>query len=241
MNERYLSELEWLASEGHIEYEVALTFMTKRVEEIINGNASDMIWLLEHPSIYTAGISAKDQDMICNPDNIPIFNVNRGGKYTYHGPGVMIIYIMIDLKKFFYPKAPDIAKFVNIMENWVIEILSHYNIKGEIRNDRVGVWVNSNQLKTNSIIKEEKIAAMGIKVKKWVTYHGIAINLNPNLANFSNIIPCGIKEFGVTSIKELLGESYNSSHFQHQKMLNIAQISFEKIANNNISTPPPSS
>lgn len=171
--------------------------MQQRVEEIIVGKAPSMIWILEHHPVYTAGISAKDEDFLAKSD-VPVFKTNRGGKYTYHCPGMKIIYVMLDLKKFFAPEKPDVARFVEFLENWVIEILQEFGIKGEIKKGRVGIWVEQNG-------SEKKIAALGIKIKKWVSYHGIAINVNPDLSGFSNIIPCGIKEFGVTSIAEILG------------------------------------
>ncbi len=169
--------------------------MENRALKIIEGSAAPLIWLTEHNAVYTAGISAKDEDMLQKTD-IPIYKTNRGGKYTYHGHGMKIIYVMLDLKKFFAPRAPDIAQFVEFLENWVIDFLQEFGIKGEIKKGRVGIWVTHEG-------KEKKIAAIGIKVKKWVSYHGIAININPDLTAFDNIVPCGIKEFGVTSLKEM--------------------------------------
>ncbi len=191
-------KIEWLASKELVHFEEAFKFMQERVDKIILENADDLIWVLEHHPVYTAGISAKESDMLVK-NEVPIFQTNRGGKYTYHGPKMKIIYVMLDLKKLFAPNAPDIAKFVEFLENWVIEILAEFGIKGEIKKGRVGIWVET---KTG----EKKIAALGIKVKKWVSYHGIAINLSPDLAAFKNIVPCGISEFGVTSMKEILGE-----------------------------------
>lgn len=187
-------DIEWKIDKKAISFEDALSFMEKRNREIIEKKSPSLIWLTSHPSLYTAGISAKDSDLL-NP-KIPVFKTNRGGKYTYHGPGIRIIYLMLDLKEFFAPKRPDIAQFVNILENWIINSLAKIAIKGEIRKDRVGIWVKTEN-------SEEKIAAIGIKVKKWVTYHGIAININPDLKYFNDIIPCGIKEFGITSIEKI--------------------------------------
>jgi lipoyl(octanoyl) transferase len=186
--------IEWKISDKEVSFEEAVKFMEQRNRDIIDDKASNLIWLTSHPALYTAGISAKDSDLL-NP-KIPVFKTNRGGKYTYHGPGIRIIYLMLDLKKLFAPERPDISKFVNLLENWVINSLNRIGIKGEIRKDRVGIWVKT----ANS---EEKIAAIGIKLKKWVTYHGIAININPDLKYFNDIVPCGIKEFGVTSIEKL--------------------------------------
>ncbi len=190
--------IEWRISKEPVHFEEALEFMQQRVEKIIAGTAPEMIWILEHHPVYTAGISAKDEDFIGKTD-IPIFKTNRGGKYTFHAPGMKIIYVMLDLKKFFAPEKPDVARFVEFLESWVIAILADLGIKGEIKKGRVGIWVETKN-------GEKKIAALGIKIKKWASYHGIAININPDLAGFANIIPCGIKEFGVTSVEEILGK-----------------------------------
>jgi lipoyl(octanoyl) transferase len=195
MTQKKLSDIEWLSSKELVHFEDALEFMQKRVDEIIAGKAPQLIWLLEHHPVYTAGISAKDEDLL-NKTHIPVFKTNRGGKYTYHAPGMKIIYLMLDLKKFFAPQAPDIAQFVEFLENWVISYLAEFGLKGEIRKGRVGIWVETKD-------GEKKIAAIGIKVKKWVTYHGIAININCDLSGFKNIVPCGIAEFGVTSLADL--------------------------------------
>lgn len=189
------NDIKWLETNDLVNFEDALSFMEKRVEKIIGGEENQLIWLMEHSAVYTAGVSAKDEDMLEKTD-IPIFKTNRGGKYTYHGPKMKIAYIMINLKKFFAPKDPDIAEFVVFLENWIINFLAKFNIKGEIKKGRVGIWVMHNG-------QEKKIAAIGIKIKKWVSYHGLAINIDPDLAAFNNIVPCGIKEFGVTSLKEM--------------------------------------
>lgn len=198
MSKKSNHNIEWRVSKKPVHFEEALEFMQQRVEKIIAGTAPEMIWILEHHPVYTAGISAKDEDFIGQTD-IPIFKTNRGGKYTFHAPGMKIIYVMLDLKKFFAPEKPDVARFVEFLENWVIAILAEFGIKGEIKKSRVGIWVETKN-------GEKKIAALGIKIKKWVSYHGIAININPDLAGFANIIPCGIKEFGVTSVEEILGK-----------------------------------
>ncbi len=187
-------EIEWKTDDKEVSFEESIKFMEKRNREVINKNSPNLVWLTSHPSLYSAGISAKDSDLL--EPKIPVFKTNRGGKYTYHGPGIRIIYVMFDLKELFMPNRPDISKFINLLENWIINSLSKVGIKGEIRKDRVGIWVKTNN-------SEEKIAAIGIKLKKWVTYHGIAVNINPNLQYFNDIIPCGIKEFGVTSLEKL--------------------------------------
>ena len=199
-----MDDIEWKISKDLVDYKYCAKFMEERALKIINNQAKQLIWLLEHDHVITAGISAKDSDLKLTNSNINIIQTNRGGKYTYHGPGMQIIYIMIDIKKLFYPNKPDIAKFVEFLEQWIIEFLLNFKIKGEIRKDRVGIWVKSNE-------KEEKIAAIGIKVKKWVSYHGVAININPDLTKFNNIVPCGISEYGITSL-EKLNIKYDNIH-----------------------------
>lgn len=219
MSQKSNYNLEWRASKELVRFEDALEFMQKRVEKIIDGTAPELIWTLEHHPVYTAGVSAKDEDLLVKTD-IPIFRTNRGGKFTYHAPGMKIIYVMLDLKKFFAPEKPDVARFVEFLENWVIAILAHYGIKAEIRKGRVGLWVSTPE-------GEKKIAALGIKIKKWVSYHGIAINIDPDLAGFANIVPCGIKEFGVTSMKELgvaVGDDFDE--VIQQKYLDCAPSGF---------------
>ena len=190
-----LDNIEWLEESNPVNFNDAVSFMEKRVVQIIAGEANQLIWIVEHPPLYTAGVSARDEDLL-QKTNIPIYKTNRGGKHTYHGPGMKIIYVMLDLKKIFAPEAPDIARFVEFLENWVIRFLAEFGVKGEIKKGRVGIWVENDG-------KEEKIAAIGIKIKQWVSYHGIAININPDLAAFDIIVPCGIKEFGVTSLEKL--------------------------------------
>ena len=199
MSQKSNHNIEWRISKELVHFEEALSFMQNRVEEIIAGKALPMIWMLEHHPVYTAGVSAKEEDMLVKTE-VPIFQTNRGGKYTYHCPGMKIIYVILDLKKFFEPEKPDVARFVEFLENWVIEILAEFGIKGEIKKGRVGIWVSDEKG------AEKKIAALGIKIKKWVSYHGIAINISPDLAGFNNIVPCGIREFGVTTMEEILGK-----------------------------------
>ncbi len=189
------NNIEWIFSQKPINFQDSIEFMENRIAKIYNGQDKNAIWLLEHNPVYTAGVSAKDQDLLTKTE-IPIFKTNRGGKYTYHGPKMIIGYLMLDLKEFFAPNKPDIAKFVKFIENWIINFLARFNIEAFIRKDRVGVWTYEND-------QEKKIGAIGIKVKKWVTYHGFAININPDLTAFNNIVPCGISEFGVTSLARL--------------------------------------
>ncbi len=213
-----INNIEWLEESSPVNFEDAVLFMEKRVAQIIAKTAPQLIWIVEHPPLYTAGISAREEDLL-NKTNIPIYKTNRGGKYTYHGPGMKIIYVMLDLKKIFAPQEPDISAFVEFLENWVIAFLKEFGIKGEIRKGRVGIWVEHNK-------KEEKIAAIGIKIKKWVSYHGIAININPDLTAFENIVPCGIKEFGVTSLDKL-------EKLQNQTNLDINAIIKKSFYQNN--------
>ena len=184
--------IEWKTSDQAINYQDAITFMEKRVDQIHKGEAPEMIWLLEHPSIYTAGRSALDSELI-NSDNLPVYATGRGGKYTYHGPGQRIVYLMLNLKN----READIRKYVANLENWIIASLREVGLFSERKNGRIGIWT------TTSSGEEVKIAAIGIRVRKWVAYHGIAINVSPSLDLYKGIIACGIKEFGVTSLKEL--------------------------------------
>lgn len=189
------NNIEWILDKNPVKFEEAAAFMEDRVAKIALQQASQAIWLTEHFPVYTAGISAVDSDLL-NVGEIPVIKTNRGGKYTYHCPGMQIAYVMLDLKQFFAPNAPDVAKFVEFLENWIINFLKKLSVRAFIRKGRVGIWVLHNG-------EEKKIGAIGIKLKKWISYHGIAININPDLAGFDNIIPCGIKEFGVTSLAEL--------------------------------------
>ena len=182
--------IEWKISREPVDYQYAITQMEERVKHIRENNAKELIWLLEHNPIYTAGSSAKDADLLNH--NLPVYKTGRGGQYTYHGNGQRIAYVMLDIKK----RGGDIRSFVKQLENWIIKTLAEFGIKGEIREGRVGVWVKTEN-------SEEKIAAIGIRVKNWVSYHGISININPDLSHYNGIIPCGIKEYGVTSLAKL--------------------------------------
>jgi lipoyl(octanoyl) transferase len=181
--------MEWIGQTGLIDYEMAVSTMESRVEAIKAGMADEAVWLLEHPPLYTAGTSAKPQDLI-NP-RFPVYQSGRGGQYTYHGPGQRVAYIMLDLKK--RQSEPDIKKYVWQLEEWIIKTLQDFSVVGERRAGRVGIWVNENGL-------EKKIAAVGVRVRHWVTYHGISINVSPDLSHFNGIIPCGIQEFGVAKL-----------------------------------------
>ncbi|UNE53561.1 lipoyl(octanoyl) transferase LipB [Bartonella machadoae] len=192
--------VEWKISHNLVEYPEALCYMQKRVEDILVKNAREQVWLLEHPSLYTAGTSANKKDLL-TPDLFPVYEAGRGGEFTYHGPGQRIAYIMLDLKR----RKQDIRAFISALEEWVIQTLAKFNITGERREERVGVWIKrpNDSHTQNSIASEDKIAAIGIRVRKWVSFHGVSINVHPNLAHYSGIIPCGITKHGVTSFLDL--------------------------------------
>ena len=186
---------EWITSPSLIDYETAHETMLQRVEGIINGEAGELLWALEHPPLYTAGSSAQISDLL-TPEKFPVYDAGRGGQYTYHGPGQRIVYTMLNLKARMQPK-PDIRRYVCLLEEWIINSLARCGVTGERREGRIGIWV------VQPDGRENKIAALGIRVKKWVCFHGIAINVNPDLSHFSGIVPCGIHEHGVTSLSAL--------------------------------------
>ncbi len=192
--------MEWKISDGLTDYDEAVSYMEARVAAIAAGKADECIWLLEHPPLYTAGTSAKVEDLT-DPDRFPVYPSKRGGQYTYHGPGQRVVYVMLDVGK----RGHDVRRFVQQLEMWVIAALAEFNIKGEIREGRVGVWVRRNDkpLTVSGAPAEDKIAAIGIRLRKWISYHGISINVEPDLEHFSGIVPCGIDEHGVTSFVDL--------------------------------------
>ena len=191
-----MSEVEWIISSGLVEYPDALKAMDERVDSIQKGNAKELVWLLEHPPLYSAGTSAKPKDLL-TPNRFPVFKTGRGGQYTYHGPGQRVAYIMLDLNR----RKRDIRAFVSSLETWIINTLSKFNIRGERRSDRIGIWVRRTDL--NNSDREDKIGAIGIRIKRWVTLHGISINVSPDLEHFGGIIPCGIDGYGVTSFEDI--------------------------------------
>lgn len=186
------AEIDWLIEDGPVAYPDAIAFMERRVAEIRAGSASETVWLLEHPPLYTAGTSAQEADLI-QPDRFPVYQTGRGGQYTYHGPGQRVGYVMLDLKK----RNGDLRRYVQDLEEWIIRALASFNVKGERREGRVGIWVDRGHG------REDKIAAIGVRVRQWVTFHGIAVNLDPDLSHFEGIVPCGIAEHGVTSLADL--------------------------------------
>ena len=187
-----LNAMEIINSDQLVEYDDALSFMEQRVADIHAGHKDDAVWFLEHPSLYTAGTSAKEGDLL--DDRFPVYKTGRGGQYTYHGPGQRVVYLILDLKR--RQQQPDIKKYIWNLEEVIIRSLADFGITGERRHGRVGIWVVQGQ-------SENKIAAIGVRVRHWVAYHGIAINLAPDLSHFGGIVPCGIQEHGVTSFEKL--------------------------------------
>lgn len=192
--------VEWITTDGLTDYEEALAFMENRVAGIINGAAAECVWLLEHPPLYTSGTSAKAVDLV-DPNRFPVYDARRGGEYTYHGPGQRVVYVMLDVGK----RGRDVRKFVKDLEYWIIATLDTFNVKGEIRDGRVGVWVQRHDkpLQADGSVAEDKIAALGIRLRKWVSFHGLSINVEPDLTHFDGIVPCGIRDHGVTSLVDL--------------------------------------
>lgn len=192
--------VEWITSDGLVAYDDAVRFMEARAAAIADGTAGEAIWLLEHPPLYTAGTSADPADLT-DPDRFPVHPSKRGGQYTYHGPGQRVVYVMLDVGK----RGRDVRAFVESLEAWVISTLAEFNVTGEIRQGRVGVWVErpDKPLGPTGAVQEDKIAAIGIRLRKWVSFHGISINVDPDLSHFEGIIPCGITEHGVTSLVDL--------------------------------------
>lgn len=184
--------IEWAVSDKPVDYESAVDIMQRRVARISEGRARELVWLLEHPPLYTAGTSARPADLL-TPDRFPVYSSGRGGQYTYHGPGQRVAYVMLDLRT----RGQDVRAFVQALEAWVIGTLHRFNVRGERRDGRVGVWV------ARGGGREDKIAAVGIRVRRWVTFHGISLNVDPDLDHFSGIVPCGISEHGVTSLVDL--------------------------------------
>ncbi len=192
--------VEWIVAQEPVGYEYAVEAMERRVEDIAKGAAAECVWLLEHPPLYTAGTSAKNSDLL-SAESLPVFKTGRGGEHTYHGPGQRVAYVMLNLKR----RNPDVRAFVGALENWIIATLDDFNIKGERREDRVGVWVKrpEKQPLADGRLREDKIAAIGIRLRRWVSFHGISINVEPNLQHYEGIVPCGITDHGVTSLVDL--------------------------------------
>lgn len=192
--------VDWITSEKLVPYPLAISEMEARVAKIAAGTATEVVWLLEHPPLYTAGKSADPTDLV-DPDRFPVFPSKRGGQYTYHGPGQRVAYVMLDLAR----HGKDVRQFVEKIEDWVIATLDEFNVKGEKREGRVGVWVVRPDKPPNAdgTPREDKIAAVGLRLHKWVSFHGISINVEPELDHFDGIVPCGIQGHGVTSLVDL--------------------------------------
>lgn len=187
--------VEWALSSGYVDYLAAEAAMEARVAAIAAGEAEELVWLLEHPPLYTAGVSAKDDDLLA-PDRFPVHRTGRGGQFTYHGPGQRVAYVMLDLNR----RGKDVRGFVHGLEDWIIGALDRFGVEAGMRDGRVGVWV---ERKGAGWSREDKIAAIGVKVRKWVSFHGISLNVEPDLDHFGGIVPCGITEHGVTSLVDL--------------------------------------
>jgi lipoyl(octanoyl) transferase len=183
--------IEWQINKVPVDYDAAVAEMERRVALIRDGAAPELVWLLEHPPLYTAGTSARPEDLL-DPQRLPVHHTGRGGRYTYHGPGQRIAYVMLDLAR----RDRDVRCHVHRLEEWMIRTLARFDVHGERRDGRVGIWVRSGEA-------EEKIAAIGVRVRRWVTYHGVALNVDPELAHYRGIVPCGIAEHGVTSLAAL--------------------------------------
>jgi lipoyl(octanoyl) transferase len=197
--------VDWLVSDTLVEYAAAVAFMEARATAIAAGEARELVWLLEHPPLYTAGTSAKRADLLA-PDRFPVHVTGRGGQYTYHGPGQRVAYVMLDVKRHAGRVTPegaatgDVRAFVTLLERWLIGALAEFGVRGETRADRVGVWVRRPE---KSEGREDKIAAIGIRLKRWVSLHGVSLNVEPELSHFDGIVPCGITQHGVTSLVDL--------------------------------------
>ncbi len=187
--------VEWVISPEPVPYARAVRLMEDRVAAIHKGTAPELVWLLEHPPLYTAGTSADAQDLK-DPDRFEVFESGRGGQYTYHGPGQRVAYVMLDLTR----RGRDVRAFVQALEEWLIQSLAMLGVVADVREGRVGVWVDRQE---NGATREDKIAAIGIRLRRWVSFHGISLNVNPDLSHFDGIVPCGITEHGVTSLQDL--------------------------------------
>lgn len=196
--------MKFKTSPNPVPYEEALAAMEEQVAAIHDGTGADMVWLLEHPPLYTAGTSAKASDLI--DARFPVFQTGRGGEHTYHGPGQRVGYVMLDLKK--RQQHPDIKQYVWSLEEWIIKALQRFDIQGERREGRVGIWVVTPT-------GEKKVAAIGVRIRHWITFHGVAVNVDSDLSHYSGIVPCGISEFGVTSLTELLGRPVSLPEFDN--------------------------
>lgn len=191
--------IEWQTSDQPIDYPSAVAAMEAHVDALIAGNAGEKIWLLEHPPLYTSGTSADEAELL-TPQRFPVYKTGRGGRFTYHGPGQRIAYVMVDLRREEKTRGRDVRTYIHNLEEWVITALREFDVDAGRRDGRIGLWVEHD---IGGTLREEKIAAIGVRIRKWVTYHGVSINLNPDLSHFNGIVPCGLSAFGVTSLHAL--------------------------------------
>ncbi|ETX14330.1 lipoate-protein ligase B [Roseivivax halodurans JCM 10272] len=192
--------VEWIIEPGLTDYDRAVSVMEARAAAIAEGDAEELVWLVEHPPLYTAGTSARREDLK-DPDRFPVHESKRGGQYTYHGPGQRVVYVMLDVSR----RGRDVRRFVHDLETWVIAALAEFGLTGRIREGRVGVWIERPEKPRtlSGAPAEDKVAAIGIRLRRWVSFHGISINVEPDLSHFGGIVPCGITEHGVTSLVDL--------------------------------------
>jgi lipoyl(octanoyl) transferase len=191
----HAAPVEWSICDTLVDYERAVAVMEARATAIAEGRARELVWLIEHPPLYTAGTSAHPEDLL-DANRFPVFKTGRGGQLTYHGPGQRVVYVMLDLNR----RGRDVRAFVSALESWVIETLDRFNVRGETRKDRVGVWVRRPE---KGPAAEDKIAAIGVRLRRWVSLHGLAINVEPEIEHYSGIVPCGISGHGITSLADL--------------------------------------
>ncbi len=221
------SNVAWAVSQEPVPYDRAVSAMEARAADIAAGQASELVWLLEHPPIYTSGTSAKPEDLL-TPHRFPVHKTGRGGQLTYHGPGQRVIYVILDVKQ----RTGDVRAFVALLETWLIAVLEAFGVSGETRAERVGVWVQRPNLGAG---REDKIAAIGIRVRRWVSFHGMSLNVAPDLEHFSGIVPCGIREYGTTSLADLRVQNANMENVD-----TALQTTFEEIIGGDVRhTSPP--
>lgn len=192
MTVNFAEAIAWKTSDAPVAYPDAVALMEARIARVHAGEAPQLVWLLEHPALYTAGTSAKEEDLLA-PSRFPVYATGRGGQYTYHGPGQRVGYVMIDIRR----RNNDVRRFVHDLEEWLIRTLAHFNVRGERREGRVGIWI------ARKGGREDKIAALGIRVRKGISFHGVSLNVDPDLDHFTGIVPCGISQHGVTSLADL--------------------------------------
>jgi lipoyl(octanoyl) transferase len=188
------SAIGWAVSAGRTPYAGAVAAMEARVAAIVAGEAGELVWLVEHDPLYTGGVSAKAEDLLS--PTLPVHRTGRGGQFTYHGPGQRVAYVMLDLRE----RGRDVGRFVHDLERWIVTALARFNVEGQVRPGRVGVWV---ERKGPGFVREDKIAAIGVKIRRWVSFHGISLNVEPDLSHYAGIVPCGIRDAGVTSLVDL--------------------------------------